>query len=609
MRSTRLRRRLLLGLVPAVPLMVALPLACGAPPAARIGLVMRAPQGLLDAATSVELWVFPADQARCGANGHVDRIPEGGGTQQFSLKSAGCPDGVRWCQDIELDQDGEERMFAVIARNAGGTLAEGCAVAAIDQDPLEVSIKVQRYNPPSCCGDGVLQAGEQCDLGEAPTACSGEPGGRCLGTFADEVCACDCTASELLLAIDNQGEPQILAGPPGSKSQLALAFTPGVGAAANALRAVYRDTDTTNTKGGSDINIRFLSDQLYAIADPVPLSRQLRMPLPCSALAGDGDAGEQEAPAITAIGSDQTGIVYASDQGSPGIKNAWLVVHSAYGCKEGCAMGDAACEARSTPVQLSAAGSSDITDPDVAGGPPDAALAVWTRDGRVLGRIRRTDGSLAPPAGELEIAPSGARPRVAGTAAGWVVVYEGGGPNDPSGVLLRRVGADGAVQPEVLVNSRTEGLQEQPDVAQMPDGRTIVVWRGDSDIYFQRFDAALTPLPRDQDAPLNTTTDGEQRAPAVAAGGALGAFYAVAWEHEPTGGIQARFPGADGGFFFNSVTGQNDDSPASHPGVAGQRRLPAISVGGAGFVAVGWQDDSPARPGVFARRLPLPAAQ
>jgi hypothetical protein len=170
------------------------------------------------------------------------------------------------------------------------------------------------------------------------------------------------------------------------------------------------------------------------------------------------------------------------------------------------------------------------------------------------------------------------------------------------------VSATGGVTTPVRVNTKTDGLQEQPDVAMLPDGKAIVVWRSDTDIFFQRFDAAGNAVAGDQDAPLHTTTDGEQANPAGASAGSLGDFFAVAWEHSATGEIYARFVGGTEGFSYNSVTGQNDDFAASHPGIPGQRRLPAVAVGGAGHVAIGWQDDSQNHPGVSVRRFPLPPA-
>ena len=90
--------------------------------------------------------------------------------------------------------------------------------------------------------------------------------------------------------------------------------------------------------------------------------------------------------------------------------------------------------------------------------------------------------------------------------------------------------------------------------------------------------------------------------------GDLGDFYAIAWEADRggNGAIGARFAGGDSGFGYNSVTGQNDEFEASPAGVNGARRRPAVAVGGGGFVAIGWQDESASQPGLVVRRFPLP---
>src|SRR5436190_1320227 len=134
-------RRFWLGLLPLSVIGVVVGGACVAQPAAEIGLVMAAPEGLLDKATGVELSVFDAALAKCSKSGHVNKIPTGEVTQKFALAKSGCAAGVTWCKDIALDKDGTKKMFAVVAKDPTGTIAEGCATATIDQDPLEVPIK------------------------------------------------------------------------------------------------------------------------------------------------------------------------------------------------------------------------------------------------------------------------------------------------------------------------------------------------------------------------------------------------------------------------------------------------------------------------------------
>src|SRR4051794_34631147 len=97
-----MRRRLLLGLVPALPCAL-LFAACDSRPVS-LGLGLTFPRGLLDQATAVTLSVFDAAGATCdGATGHVGAIPSG--AQVFPLNKD-CTGGDLWCATIKLDKDG-----------------------------------------------------------------------------------------------------------------------------------------------------------------------------------------------------------------------------------------------------------------------------------------------------------------------------------------------------------------------------------------------------------------------------------------------------------------------------------------------------------------------
>ncbi|MFO0762310.1 MAG: hypothetical protein U0359_38075 [Byssovorax sp.] len=621
-----MRRRLLLGLVPFAPLAL-VSSACSVEPV-DIGLVMRAPQGLLDKATSVQLSVFDADRAECSATGHVDKMPEGEGVQRFTLDSTGCTGGAAFCKTITLDKDGSSKMFAVVASNAAGVVAEGCTTATIDQDPLDVDITMQRYNPPGCCNDGVLQSGEQCDSGEASAKdCAGKAGGECKGIVADAVCACDCTAQEILLSVDDQTLPGLKNKPARSKSHLAMTFAPGAAAYPNALRALFTNTGP-DAKGGADISERFLRQDLYPITDPPILQNQLALPIKCiSTNAKPGTVRKQISPSIAVASSDTVAVVYASDEVTGGKSDIYLSPQNADGCADAhkctsdgeCQTGtcvksgfnDGLCAPART-LNLPAASFPGAQEPDVAAGGTNAVLAVWTRDHTVRGRIWKTSGALLPPNLEISIAPNASGARVAGETSGWKVVYQGAGQGDGDGIFLRSVSQTGVPGPEVRVNAVTDGVQDQPDIAMLEDGRFIVVWRSAGDIYFQRFGGNGLPIGQDQDHPIHVDTSGDQQRPAAAASVGYGDFFTVAWESVKDGGasnIMARFVGGTSGFRFNSVTGQNDEFSATQASVTGVRHLPAVAIGGGGYVAIGWQDDSDAHPGVYVRRFPLPPSE
>lgn len=622
-----MRRRLLLGLIPLAPVSLVLG-ACAAEPV-DIGLVMRAPQGLLDSATTVQLSVFDAGAAKCLKTGHVDKIPTGEGTQQFILGKTGCGEGAAFCKTISLDKDGSEKMFAVIASNASGVVAEGCTTALINQDPLDVDITMSRYNPPGCCNDGKLQSGEQCDTGlAAEMSCAGGPGGACSSIVADAVCACDCTAQEILLSIDDLVLPGLKNKPARSKSHLAMTFAPGAASYPNALRAVFTNTGP-DSKGGADISERFLLQDLYPITDPPTLANQLALPIKCvSTTAKPGTVRKQVSPSIAVASNDTVAIVYASDEITGGKFDVYVTPQNADGCADAhkCTK-DEECQTRlcvksgfdeglcaaSQPVNLPAASFPGAQEPDTSAGPANAVLIAWTRDHNVRGRIWATDGTLTPSTMEIPIAPNASAVRVTGNANGWKVVYQGAGQGDGDGIFMKSVSPGGVPGPEVRVNAVTDGVQDQPDVAMLEDGRMIVVWRSAGDIYFQRYDAEGAPVPKDQDQPLHLDTSGEQAHPAVSASVGYGDFFAVAWESSKapdTSDVVARFVGGSSGFRFNSVTGQNDEFSATQASIPeGVRRLPALTIGGGGYVAIGWQDDSDLHPGVYVRRFPLPPTE
>jgi hypothetical protein len=608
------RLRLLFGLLPALPLAA----SCSSSAPVPIALVMDTPQGLLEEATTVELAVFDASGATCEATGAPSRIPAS--AQRFSLQNTGCTGGAAWCTTITLDKDGSDKMFAVVAESAAGVLAQGCTTALINQDPLVVSIQVLRYVKPACCNDGIVEAGEECDTGVvAPMTCSGAPGGACKGITADFVCGCDCTANEILLSIDDApSDPRLSNGPAGTKTNLALAFGVDGTTYPAALLGLFVNSDSSTDTSGPDINARFLAQDLNPIADPAPLALQLTMPLSCGDLEGHGLPGNQGSPRLALVGTTMAA-VYSSDGRVGGTLDVVLNPLDSQGCapdtqctaatSSACGTGlcDATCGSGMTccspSVPVNSMGSSPgIEGPDIAAGPPNAALVVWTYQNASYYRIWQTDGTFVPPIAqkEMEIASNASFVRAAGSPSGWLVAYNGAGPGDGDGVFLNTISPTGTLGSPTLVNTVTQGTQDQPAIAALSDGSSLVAWRSGGNIFFQRFDATGAPVAGDQDAPLNTSAMGGMLNPTVGAGPD---FFTVAWE-TGSADVYARYVGGGAGFGYNTISGQNGDFEATSPSVMGQRHNPSVAVGS--YVAFGWEDDSTAHPGVYVRRFPLP---
>ncbi len=600
---------LLLGLLPALPLIV-FQSSCDAQRASRIDLVMHVPQGVLGEAKAVDLSVFDASKAKCDeATGHVSAIPpESEGTQRFPLKNKGCPSGAVWCADIELDKTEINQMFAVIAKNESGVLAEGCTKRKIDQDPLEISIKMHLANAAKCCGDTTLQAGEQC-LGAPATA------EQCGGIVDSETCDTQCQSKEIQLANSMAMPDPGFPNSPLGKSELSMTFAPGPGTIAGSLRAVFTNSDQTDTSDALDVNFRALNKDLTQIQTLTTLQHQVRLPMLCSSLDGSNvPAGlklNQKSPSVAAVGSNYIGIVYLTDEFANTRDEVYLNIHTQDGCAE------------VLPVRVSTTSGTATTvegKPDIAEGPNGKALIVWVRGGQIFGRIwtpsanTKEAGTLFPDSmaaqDELELTgnvSSVKSVKVAGSATGWVITYAGTrGDDSDGGVFVNAVSADGnlVLSEPKLVNKGTPQIQEQPDIAAISTGAYLVAWRSGGQILMQRFDAANNEI-GDQFAenPVVEAPNGVGN-PAVGAPKSGGSFFVVAWEDLGTKDIHARMVDAAAGFLPNSVTGQPDVFAASYPNLPGDRKLPAIAVGE--LIAIGWQDDSDAHRGVFVRGFPLP---
>src|SRR4051812_22709461 len=141
----------------------------------------------------------------------------------------------------------------------------------------------------------------------------------------------------------------------------------------------------------------------------------------------------------------------------------------------------------------------------------------------------RTLLSLAPIGGEVHVntyTPNlQANPAIASDADGdTVIVWESTGQEGVgnTGVFAQRFNAAGLPQGgEIHVNINTTGTQSMPAVAMDADGDFVVAWADNSQegasnsgIFARRFDAAGNPL--SNEIHVNTISDGNQSAPAIA---------------------------------------------------------------------------------------------
>lgn len=572
-------------------------------------LAMRAPLGILDGATSVTLDVFGEGAATCSDT--TGSVTSTGDKDSHPLGQTGCAPGASWCKEIHLPRDETTRVFSVTAKGEGGTLlAQGCSNATIDQDPLEVRIDIKPPAAELCCGDGIVQVGEQCDSGiNSGAACMADTGGSmCGGVDADSVCSCNCVAEEILLSIPSALGAALLNNDPNTKAGLAMAFAGSGGTVvAGALRTVFED----GPAGGppDEINSRLLTPTLHAFPydDQNPnnphnaYAFQLHLPSCTNPYKHPFASRRQITPSIATTSEDFTAIVYASNQtGDLSQFSIYLNEQGPDGCSDGS-------------IAVSKAVTTSAEFPDVAPGPSGATLVVWRDGDELRGRIREKDGSLTPADADLSFgkASPDSRPRLAGTAKGWTLVHAGAGNGDTNGIWLTGIKADGTTDPPTLVNAVTDGVQNQPDIAQLPTGELAVVWRTGSGVFLQRYDASLKRVAGDQDEALNpngaAAVEADRKnagAPVVAAGTQASPWFVAAWE-TTAGTIHVRYIGAKTEFGYNTVDGSNRDFNATHPAINTARRDPAVAIND-GYVAIGWLDTSTEHPGVYVRRFAVP---
>ena len=140
---------------------------------------------------------------------------------------------------------------------------------------------------------------------------------------------------------------------------------------------------------------------------------------------------------------------------------------------------------------------------------------------------------------------------------GFLIVYEsygGGLDNSGDGVIARRYGADGgAMTDEFLVNATTVGSQRMPSAVATADGGYIITWESESKVIYQRrYDADNQP--GDEVAVLTGTSVGTSGGPEMAAftDAAHQGMYITVWSaaggpsDSNSTGVVGQIFGADG---------------------------------------------------------------
>jgi hypothetical protein len=368
-----------------------------------------------------------------------------------------------------------------------------------------------------------------------------------------------------------------------------------------------RATAGSGGDGSDEFTLRRLSDNLLSETTPLVLSTEVRLPVNGTGGGANGDGNKR-----------RSGV------------NLWpsfvplsATTALAVWQRDGKIVGS---------VQKSNLGAADAADFDISatGDGPSAAsstsgdaLIVFADGGNAKSVLRKSDGTLGPAQTLGTIGPNGAeissrpnRPRVAWLGGDWVVVW-----GDGNDIKLQRLGPDGTAKgAAILANEgKKAGVQDQPDVAAFASGEFAVAFHdvaGDvgSDIRVQLFDKTGAAIGTEIGAVLNDQAKaGDQDSPAVAAGAssAGGQFFLVAWRDANGKQIAGRFVKAGGGFPISYIGASASEFAA---GVGARlRSSPAVACSdpAKGYCAIGWVDDEAGDNAadddrVRVRRIPMP---
>jgi hypothetical protein len=535
------------------------------------------PKGLLDGVTKLTMLVYDAS-ASVACDATTGRVTLTGKVDPILTKDLDkCPAGSRgkFCGQLQIAKSDRDRVFSAVARAGTNEIADGCAVAKVNQDELPLEIKMVRYVPPATCGNDVVEATEQCDP---------------PGDASDPVCDTECHTKEIVLSTGGNGT---VTGNPGDKANPFLLWPAGSGNAGR-LIAFFSDKAASSP----EITMRVMSDTLGVISTPQAFRTSLFVPRDPVEFPPQPTTGDQSAPAAAFAGNKY--FVVFQDNNSPGSNGLDVHLRS---------MDSALAGEQSTAMPYvgingpAGGGEPNIQEaPSVAAGSANLLFIAWhdRAAARVFGRTYDTQsGALGT---QQTVGNRGTNIKVAGRPSGWVAVW-----SDGANVRLRLIGADGvpAGQEETVNEGGSAGA---PSVASLPDGRFAIAFANGGDVFVQRYTANATKVAGDQAAPVNDLVkDGDQSAPAIASMSAAGGSYVVAWSDASSGHVRARLLGGSSGFLFNNVDGQPTEFQASL--AEGRVRAnPAVAVGGAGpFIAIGWEDKSPnPGSGIVVRRFPLP---
>ena len=272
-----------------------------------------------------------------------------------------------------------------------------------------------------------------------------------------------------------------------------------------------------------------------------------------------------------------------------------------------------------TEFQVNSYTSGKQKRPQVAAGPDEPFIVVWTDDSyrrTVIGQ--RYDSGGSPLGGEFQVATyttgMAYDPRIAIDNSGNLIIVWQSLLQDGSddGVFARTFTKTGdPIGLEFQINSYTTGNQQHPDIAHDDDGRFLVVWDSFAQdgsgegIFGRHYNADLAPI--SPEFQINAYTTGRQARPRVTAVG--DDDFVVIWSSEGQDGDSA-------GVFARTVNlaeGTTGPEIQVNTYTTGPQGLPArlaVAAIGENRAVIAWEGSDPfefgqdgSGSGIFAQRV------
>jgi hypothetical protein len=604
----------------------------GAAPGVTLTPTIVVPKGIINQLMTISVSVYPSmtdggSPITCTTNGLNTGQVTGTllATSLVTTSSASgmCASGAARCFKLNaLPQSSIPDVFAVTGfKDIAMTipLAYGCATATLtpttDGGDTTVSVNIT-LNPVQICGDGMVEAPETCD----------PPDGA--------ACSSTCQTAPILLSTGSGAAGSItVTGVPGDKQDPSFLWPPG-----SDFFAFFTDK---SDPGQTEISMRILDGSFTdTTSSVVTKTESIYIPdelaTSSTAFPPPAEADDHKQPAAAQTGSGQnvlTHVVFADDSGG-----SYAIVLRTM---------DASLDAQQAnpcPVSDSSAGESGaLTSPAIAANGSDLFIAWQDDSGRIYGRTYTpaTGGGCGTLGTQVQLSSGTTNSHVSlagGVSvgkkpAGWVATWQNG-----TDIELRPITATGtflAVNGDALAIQTGSHQANSPTVASIPSGLTnaggfAVAWAdvfasGAPTIFAERFGSGTTELDMTP-SQVSVSANGGELTPVIAASGALGGSYVVAWVDSGgsqevrarllagTAGSLATQSGTGTGYLENTIdatTGEfvvSDVYPATMS--TRTRTSPTVAVGGSGYMAFGWADNTSSGAvgtvGIFGRQFPLP---